>query len=53
VIIIAAISFSFLATYLAFRYRIDPDDVTIPVVTNLVDVLGMITFLTVAAFVLG
>ena len=52
-IILIAICFSFLATYLAFRFGFDPDDVTIPVVTNLVDVLGMVIFLATAAAVIG
>ena len=52
-IILIAICFSFLATYLAFRFGVDPDDVTIPVVTNLVDVLGMVIFLATAAYVVG
>ena len=52
-IILIAICFSFLATYLAFRFGVDPDDVTIPVVTNLVDVLGMVIFLATATVVVG
>ena len=52
-IILIAICFSFLATYLAFRFGVDPDDVTIPVVTNLVDVLGMVIFLATATAVVG
>jgi mgtE-like transporter len=57
-IILIAICFSFLATYLAFRFGVDPDDVTIPVVTNLVetnlvDVLGMVIFLATATYVVG
>jgi mgtE-like transporter len=48
-----AIVFSFLATYLSYRLGIDPDDTTIPIVTNVVDVFGMLVFLGVASLVLG
>lgn len=47
-----AIVFSFATTYAAYRLGIDPDDVTIPIVTNVVDVFGMIIFITVSAMVL-
>ncbi len=50
---IIAIVFSFTTTYVSYRFGIDPDDTTIPVVTNVVDVFGMIIFLGVSALVLG
>ena len=50
---VIAIVFSFTTTYVSYRFGIDPDDTTIPVVTNVVDVFGMIIFLGVSAFVLG
>lgn len=49
---VIAIVFSFAATYASYRLGVDPDDVTIPIVTNVVDVFGMIIFITVSATVL-
>jgi mgtE-like transporter len=40
------------ATYAAYRFELDPDDVVIPVVTNACDVLGvLVLFAAVHAFV--
>ena len=50
---VIAIVFSFAATYASYRLGIDPDDTTIPIVTNVVDVAGMIIFIAVSAAVLG
>ena len=50
---VIAIVFSFAATYASYRLGIDPDDTTIPIVTNVVDVFGMIIFIGVSGFVLG
>jgi mgtE-like transporter len=50
---VIAVVCSFLATYLSYRLGIDPDDTTIPIVTNVVDVFGMVIFLGVSALVLG
>ncbi|MFP8951991.1 magnesium transporter [Natrialbaceae archaeon A-arb3/5] len=50
---VIAIVFSFLATYGSYRLGIDPDDTTIPIVTNVVDVFGMVIFIGVSALVLG
>ena len=50
---VIAIIFSFVTTYVSYRLGIDPDDTTIPVVTNVVDVCGMIIFIGVSALVLG
>ena len=47
-----AIVFSFGATYVSYRLGIDPDDTTIPIVTNVVDVFGMIVFIGVSGLVL-
>ncbi|WP_336326871.1 magnesium transporter [Halovenus sp. HT40] len=49
---VVAIVFSFVATYLSYRFGIDPDDTTIPIVTNVVDVFGMLIFIGVSTFVL-
>ena len=48
---IIAVVFSFATTYASYRYGIDPDDTTIPVVTNVVDVFGMVIFIGVSGFV--
>ena len=50
---IIAIVCSFAATYGSYRLGIDPDDTTIPIVTNVVDVFGMVIFIGVSAWVLG
>ncbi|WP_137288030.1 magnesium transporter [Natronorubrum halophilum] len=50
---VIAIVFSFAATYASYRLGIDPDDTTIPIVTNVVDVCGMVIFIGVSALVLG
>ncbi|ELY56665.1 magnesium transporter [Natronolimnohabitans innermongolicus] len=49
---VIAIVFSFAATYGSYRLGIDPDDTTIPIVTNVVDVFGMVIFIGVSAAVL-
>ena len=48
-----AIVFSFAATYGSYKLGIDPDDTTIPIVTNVVDVFGMVIFIGVSALVVG
>jgi mgtE-like transporter len=50
---VIAVVFSFATTYASYRLGIDPDDMTIPIVTNLVDVFGMVIFIGVSALVLG
>lgn len=50
---VIATLFSFAATWASFRLGIDPDDTTIPIVTNVVDVFGMVVFIGVSALVLG
>lgn len=50
---VIAICFSIAATYGSYRLGIDPDDTTIPIVTNVVDVFGMLIFIGVASAVLG
>ncbi|THE66095.1 ABC transporter permease [Salinadaptatus halalkaliphilus] len=49
---VIAVVFSFAATYGSYRLGIDPDDTTIPIVTNVVDVFGMVIFIGVSALVL-
>ncbi|WP_436346672.1 magnesium transporter [Natronorubrum sp. FCH18a] len=50
---VIAIVFSFGATYVSYRLGIDPDDTTIPIVTNVVDVFGMVIFIGVSGLVLS
>lgn len=50
---VIAIVFSFVAAYTSYRMGIDPDDITIPIVTNVVDVFGTLIFISVSALVLG
>lgn len=50
---VIAVVFSFAATYAAYQLGIDPDDTTIPIVTNVVDVAGMVIFVAVSSVVLG
>ena len=52
-ITVLAVAFSLGTAYLSYRLSIDPDDTTIPIVTNVVDVFGMVIFLGVARWVLG
>ncbi|UPM43045.1 magnesium transporter [Halocatena salina] len=39
------------ATYIAYRLQLDPDDVVIPVVTNVCDVLGVIVLFVVVQLI--
>ena len=52
-IVSIAVVLSFVATWASYRLGIDPDNVTIPIVTNVVDVFGIIIFIAVASAVLG
>ncbi|WP_312909827.1 magnesium transporter [Natronosalvus caseinilyticus] len=52
-IAVIAIVCSFGATYASYRLGVDPDDLTIPIVTNVVDVFGMLIFVGVSWVVLG
>jgi mgtE-like transporter len=49
---VIAVVFSLLTTYGSYRLGIDPDDTTIPIVTNVVDVFGMVIFIGVSTLVL-
>ncbi|OLZ42177.1 ABC transporter permease [Natrinema saccharevitans] len=48
-----AIVLSVLATYVSYTQGLDPDDTTIPVVTNVCDILGVIVLSGVAIVVLN
>ena len=50
---VIAVVFGFATTYGSYRLGIDPDDTTIPIVTNLVDVFGMLIFIGVSTLLLG
>jgi len=39
---VLAVAVTFVATYAAYRFELDPDDVVVPVVTNVCDVLGVV-----------
>jgi len=50
---VIAIALSLGATYVSYTQGLDPDDTTIPVVTNLCDILGVIVLSVVAVVVLN
>lgn len=52
-IAILVVVFSFAATYGSYRLGVDPDDTTIPIITSLIDVFGVVIFLAVASLVVG
>jgi Permease, similar to cation transporters len=45
---VIAVTVALLATYLAYRFELDPDNVVLPVVTNVCDVLGVVVLVGVA-----
>lgn len=51
-IAIVAIVLAILATYVSYRRGYNPDDVTIPIVTNACDILGVLIFSVVVLVVL-
>ncbi|WP_226040107.1 magnesium transporter [Natrinema sp. DC36] len=50
---VIAVALSLGATYVSYTQGLDPDDTTIPVVTNLCDILGVIVLSAVAIVVLN
>ena len=44
---VVAVVVALTATYAAYRFELDPDDVVIPVVTNVCDVLGVVVLFAV------
>jgi len=48
---LVAVVVALTATYAAYRLGLDPDDVVVPVVTNVCDVLGVVTLFVVVAVV--
>jgi len=52
ILAVVAVAVTAVATYAAYRFELDPDDVVIPVVTNVCDVLGVVVlFLVVQVLV--
>ena len=49
---VVAVVLSISATYASYRLGLDPDDTTIPVVTNLCDILGVIILAVVSMLIL-
>ena len=49
---VLAVAVTLAATYGAYRFGLDPDDVVIPVVTNVCDVLGVLVLLGAASVVI-
>jgi mgtE-like transporter len=49
---IFAVVLSVAATYVSYQQGLDPDDTTIPVVTNVCDILGVVVLSAVAIAVL-
>jgi mgtE-like transporter len=47
VLSVLAVAVTLVATYAAYRRELDPDDVVIPVVTNVCDVLGVVVLFVV------
>ncbi|PSQ48645.1 ABC transporter permease, partial [Halobacteriales archaeon SW_6_65_15] len=47
VLSVLAVVVTAVATYAAYRYELDPDDVVIPAVTNVCDVLGVVVLFVV------
>lgn len=47
ILAVLAVVVTVVATYLAYRFSLDPDDVVIPVVTNVSDVLGVLVLFAV------
>lgn len=49
---VLAVAVTLVATYAAYRFGLDPDDIVIPIVTNTCDVLGvLVLFVAVRLFV--
>lgn len=50
---VLAVVIAAVATYLAYRVEVDPDDVVLPVVTNVCDVLGVLVLFAVVNWWVG
>ena len=49
---VLAVTVTVIATYAAYRFELDPDDVVIPAVTNVCDVLGVVVLFLVVGVVI-
>ncbi|MFD1586191.1 magnesium transporter [Halorientalis brevis] len=47
ILAVLAVVVTFVTTYAAYRFGLDPDDVVVPVVTNVCDVLGVVVLVLV------
>ncbi len=52
ILAVLVVGLSISATYFSYRLGFDPDDTTIPIVTNLCDILGVVVLTVVALVVL-
>ncbi len=52
VLSVLAVTVTVIATYAAYRFELDPDDVVIPAVTNVCDVLGVVVLFLVVGLIL-
>lgn len=52
ILALLAVVVTFVTTYAAYQFGLDPDDVVIPVVTNVCDVLGVVVLVLVVGVVL-
>ena len=50
---VLAVAVTLTATYAAYRYGLDPDDVVVPVVTNVCDVLGVLVLFGAVRLLVG
>lgn len=51
VLAVLTVLITVVTTYAAYRLRLDPDDVVIPIVTNICDVLGVLVLFVVAQMI--
>lgn len=51
ILAVLAVVVTVVATYAAYRFGLDPDDIVIPVVTNICDVLGVVVLVAVVQVV--
>jgi mgtE-like transporter len=50
---VLAVAVTVVTTYAAYRFSLDPDEVVIPVVTNVCDVLGVVVLFAVVRMLVG
>lgn len=52
VLAVLAVLVTLVTTYAAYRFGLDPDDIVVPVVTNVCDVLGVVVLVVVVGLVI-